>query len=42
MPALRKESHFVCVETANAKENAVTLKPGATHVMTARIEVQPR
>ena len=31
---------MVCVETANAMENAVTLAPGATHVMTATIEVQ--
>jgi D-hexose-6-phosphate mutarotase len=27
--------HFVCVETANAAENRVTLAPGATHTMTA-------
>jgi D-hexose-6-phosphate mutarotase len=33
-------SGMVCVETANAMDNAVTLAPGATHVMTATIEVQ--
>jgi glucose-6-phosphate 1-epimerase len=32
--------HFVCVEPANAGENAVTLAPGAVHTMgfTARVE----
>ena len=33
---------MLCVETANAMvENAVTLAPGASHTMTARIEAQP-
>lgn len=31
---------MVCVETANAMDDAVTLAPGATHVMTATLEVQ--
>jgi D-hexose-6-phosphate mutarotase len=31
---------MVCVETANALENRVTLAPGASHVMTATIGVQ--
>jgi glucose-6-phosphate 1-epimerase len=31
---------MVCVETANALDDAVTLPPGATHVMTATLEVQ--
>lgn len=31
---------MVCVETANAAENQVTLAPGQTHVMTARVEVE--
>ena len=31
---------MVCVETANAMGDAVTLAPGATHVMTATLEVQ--
>ena len=30
---------MVCVETANAMSDAVTLAPGATHVMTATLEV---
>jgi glucose-6-phosphate 1-epimerase len=30
---------MVCVETANALDDAITLAPGATHVMTATIEV---
>ena len=32
--------HFVCVEPANAAENAVTLPPGAVHTMgfSARVE----
>lgn len=33
---------MVCVETANAGLDAVTLAPGASHVMTATIEVQER
>jgi len=32
---------MLCVETANAAEDAVTLAPGASHTMTATIEVQP-
>jgi glucose-6-phosphate 1-epimerase len=32
---------MVCVETANAFENAVTLDANASHVMSATIEVQP-
>ena len=31
---------FVCVETANAGPDAVTLAPGATHVLAATISVQ--
>jgi D-hexose-6-phosphate mutarotase len=33
--------HFVCVEPANAAENAVTLAPGAVHTMgiTVRVEM---
>ena len=30
---------MLCIETANAAENAVTLAPGATHTMTAVIRV---
>jgi glucose-6-phosphate 1-epimerase len=30
---------MVCIETANALENAITLNPGAAHTMTAIIEV---
>jgi glucose-6-phosphate 1-epimerase len=30
---------MVCIETANALENAITLSPGAVHTMTAKIEV---
>lgn len=33
--------HMLCIETANAGENAVTLAPGATHTMTALISVNP-
>ena len=33
-------SGMVCVETANAMDDAVTLAPGTTHVMTATLEVQ--
>jgi glucose-6-phosphate 1-epimerase len=32
---------MICVETANAFENAVTLGAGASHVMSATIAVQP-
>jgi len=31
---------MVCVETANAAENALTLAPGASHAMTQRIRVE--
>ena len=31
---------MVCVETANAMDDAVTLAPGATHVMTATLAVE--
>ena len=31
---------MLCVETANAMDGAVTLAPGAAHVMTATLEVQ--
>ena len=31
---------MVCVETANAADNAITLAPGQTHTVEARIEVQ--
>lgn len=33
-------SRFLCVETANAKENAVMLAPGASHEMTAIVRVE--
>ncbi|HLH36106.1 MAG TPA: D-hexose-6-phosphate mutarotase [Alloacidobacterium sp.] len=32
---------FVCVETANARGDAIALAPGATHRMAARITVEP-
>ena len=32
---------FVCIEGANAFENAVVLAPGASHTTTYRLEVQP-
>jgi len=32
---------MVCVETANAAENALTLHPGEAHTMEARITVEP-
>ncbi len=32
---------FLCVETANARTDAVVLAPGATHRLAARITVQP-
>jgi glucose-6-phosphate 1-epimerase len=31
---------MLCVETANAMDGAVTLAPGASHVMTATLEVE--
>ena len=34
-------SGMLCVETANAMDDAVTLAPGATHVMTATLSVLP-
>lgn len=33
---------FVCIETANVRSDAVTLAPGASHAMSATIEVLPR
>ena len=33
---------MLCVETANATENAVTIVPGAGHTMEARISVTPK
>jgi glucose-6-phosphate 1-epimerase len=33
---------MICVETANAMDDAITLAPGATHVMTATVEVSAR
>jgi glucose-6-phosphate 1-epimerase len=33
--------HMLCVETANVGEEAPTLTPAATHVMTATLEVEP-
>lgn len=33
--------HFVCIEGANAFENAVRLGPGESHTMTYRLEVRP-
>ena len=32
---------MVCVETANAAENGMTLHPGEAHTMEARISVEP-
>jgi glucose-6-phosphate 1-epimerase len=32
--------HFVCVETANVRANAITLKPGEQHTMTATVELK--
>jgi glucose-6-phosphate 1-epimerase len=32
---------MICVETANAADDAVTLAPGARHVMTATLRVEP-
>ncbi|GAA4411401.1 D-hexose-6-phosphate mutarotase [Fodinibacter luteus] len=32
---------FVCVEGANALDNAVTIAPGESHTMTYRLEVEP-
>lgn len=32
--------HMTCIETANAGENAVTLKPGATHTMRVDISIE--
>ena len=31
----------VCVETANARENAVTIRPGQSHTLAARISLEP-
>jgi glucose-6-phosphate 1-epimerase len=33
-------THFLCVETANAKEQALTLAPGAEHIVRATIDVR--
>lgn len=33
--------HFVCIEAANAAENALALKPGEAHTMSVQITVQP-
>ena len=33
--------HFVCIETANALDNAITLQPGASHTLTAQLSVEP-
>jgi glucose-6-phosphate 1-epimerase len=33
--------HMLCIETANALSNAITLQPGESHTMKARIEVLP-
>jgi len=30
---------MICIETANAADNAVRLSPGATHKMTASIRI---
>ncbi len=35
-------SRLVCIETANAADDAVTLAPGARHVMQARVGVERR
>lgn len=32
---------FVCVEPANARENAVTIEPGAVHTLVMRVRVEP-
>jgi glucose-6-phosphate 1-epimerase len=31
--------HMLCIETANAGENVLTLAPGAKHVMTSTVAV---
>jgi D-hexose-6-phosphate mutarotase len=31
---------MLCIETANAAENAVTLAPGATHAMNATVRLR--
>ena len=33
--------HFVCLETANVAENAITLQPRETHTMEMRLSVEP-
>jgi D-hexose-6-phosphate mutarotase len=33
---------MLCVETANAADDAVTVAPGGTHVMTATLRVDAR
>ena len=32
---------FVCIESANAADNAVTLEPGASHTLSARVFAEP-
>jgi glucose-6-phosphate 1-epimerase len=32
---------MLCIETANAADNAITLKPGSTHEMSAQIGIEP-
>ena len=32
--------HMLCIETANAGENAIPLAPGATHTMTATVRIE--
>jgi D-hexose-6-phosphate mutarotase len=31
---------MICVETANAADNAIELRPGSTHKLSARIRVE--
>jgi len=33
--------HFLCVETVNAADNAITLQPSEAHTMEARISIEP-
>jgi D-hexose-6-phosphate mutarotase len=43
MPDFGKDewTGMVCIEAANARENAVTVRPGATHALATRISVAP-
>jgi len=34
--------HMVCVETANAADDVVTIPPGAEHHLAVRYELEPR